>query len=60
MIDDLSFLMSAPIPQMETNLKKTWQTNWQGLAKNEKNALKITKSITEMRNTVKARLKTIS
>ena len=60
MIDDLSFLMPAPIPQMATNLKTTWQTNWQGLGKDEMSALKITESITEMRNTVKARLKMIN
>lgn len=60
MIDDLSFLMPGPIPQMATKLKSTWQTNWQGLGKDEMSALKITESITEMRNTVKARLKMIS
>lgn len=60
MIDDLSFLMPAPIPGMATNLKETWQTNWQGLGNDEASALKITESITDMRKSVKARLKTIN
>lgn len=60
MIDDLSFLMPAPIPGMATSLKETWQTNWQGLGNDEASALKITESITDMRKSVKARLKTIN
>lgn len=60
MIDDLSFLMPAPIPGIATRLKETWQANWQGLGNDEASALKITESITDMRKTVKARLKTIS
>ena len=60
MIDDLSFLMPAPILGMATNLKETWQTNWQGLGNDEASALKITESITDMRKSVKARLKTIN
>ena len=60
MIDDLSFLMPAPIPRMATSLKETWQANWQGLGKDEASALKITESITNMRKIVKARLNTIS
>lgn len=60
MIEDLSFLMPAPIAGMATSLKETWQANWQELGKEEASALKITESISEMRESVKARLKTIS
>lgn len=60
MIDDLSFLMPAPIAQMATSLKEIWKDNWQGLGKDETSALKITESITDMRKTVKARLKIIN
>ena len=59
MVEDLSFLMPEPLPTMAANLKKTWQTNWEGLGENQDNAVKITKAITEMRETVKAELKTI-
>ena len=59
MIDDLSFLMPAPIPAMATSLKETWQANWQGLGKDEASAVIITETITAMRETVKSQLKTI-
>ena len=59
MVEDLSFLMPEPLPKMAVNLKKVWQANWEGLGKNQDNAVKITKAITEMRETVKAELKTI-
>jgi len=59
MVEDLSFLMPEPLPEMATNLKKIWQTNWEGLGESQDNAVKITKAITEMRETVKAELKTI-
>ncbi len=59
MIEDLSFLMPEPLPAMATNLKQTWQTNWEGLGKDQTSAVKITEAINTMRETVKGQLKTI-
>ena len=59
MIEDLSFLMTAPLPSMATNLKQTWQANWEGLGKDQTSVVEITESISTMRETVKAQLKTI-
>ena len=59
MVEDLSFLMPEPLPEMATNLKQVWQTNWEGLGKDQTSAVKITEEITTMRKTVKAQLKTI-
>jgi hypothetical protein len=59
MVEDLSFLMPEPLPEMATNLKQTWQTNWEGLGKNQASAVKITEAISTMRETVKGQLKTI-
>jgi len=59
MVEDLSFLMPEPLPEMARNLKKIWQANWEGLGKDQKSAMKITEAITTMREAVKARLKTI-
>jgi len=59
MIDDLSFLMPAPLPDEAAKLKKVWQENWEGLGADDSSAVKITETISSMRKTVKARLKTI-
>lgn len=59
MIEDLSFLMTTPLPSMATNLKQTWQANWEGLGKDQTSVVEITESITTMRETVKLKLKTI-
>ncbi|MFW2440789.1 MAG: hypothetical protein ACN4GR_15645 [Arenicellales bacterium] len=59
MVEDLSFLMPEPLPEMAEDLKKVWQENWEGLAKDQKSAAKITEAISTMRETVKAQLKTI-
>jgi len=59
MVEDLSFLMSDPLPEMATNLKNIWQENWEGLGKNQTSAVMITEEISAMREAVKARLKTI-
>lgn len=59
MIDDLSFLMPAPLPDEAEKLKKVWQENWEGLGTDDSSAVIITETITSMRKTVKARLKTI-
>ncbi|MEA1888525.1 MAG: hypothetical protein U9N50_01915 [Pseudomonadota bacterium] len=59
MVEDLSFLMPEPLPEMARTLKKTWQVNWEGLGKDQKSAMKITEAITTMRETAKSQLKTI-
>ena len=59
MIEDLSFLMSDPLPSMAINVKQSWQANWEGLGKNQTSAVKITDAIATMRKTVKTQLKTI-
>ena len=59
MVEDLSFLMPEPLPEMAINLKQTWQTNWEGLGKNQASAVKITEAISTMREAVKGQLKTI-
>ena len=59
MIDDLSFLMPDPLPGEAVKLKNIWQENWEGLGTDDSSAVKITETITAMRETVKSQLKTI-
>ena len=59
MIDDLSFLMPAPLPDEAVQLKKVWQQNWEGLGTDDSSAVTISETITAMRETVKSQLKTI-
>ena len=59
MIDDLSFLMPAPLPDEAVQLKNVWQQNWEGLGTDDSSAVIITETITAMRETVKSQLKTI-
>ena len=59
MIDDLSFLMPAPLPDEAAKLKKVWQQNWEGLGTDDSSAVTLTETITAMRETVKSQLKTI-
>jgi hypothetical protein len=59
MVEDLSFLMPEPLPDMAINLKQVWQANWEGLASNQKSEAKITEAISNMREMVKKQLKTI-
>ncbi len=60
MIEDLSFLMPSPIPEMSSELKQVWSDNWQKLGKNQSSVRQITLAISTMRQTVKSRLKTIN
>jgi hypothetical protein len=59
MVEDLSFLMPEPLPDMAKNLKQVWQANWEGLASNQESEAKITEAISNMREMVKKQLKTI-
>jgi len=60
MIEDLSFLMPAPFPEMAADLKQVWSDNWQNLGKDKNSVKQITNAINAMRKTVKAQLKTIN
>ncbi|MCK5360112.1 MAG: hypothetical protein KAJ95_05765 [Gammaproteobacteria bacterium] len=59
MVEDLSFLMPEPLPEMATDLKAVWQKNWEAMNRDKASAMKITESISSMRAEVKAQLKTI-
>lgn len=59
MVEDLSFLMPEPLPEMAKNLKQVWQANWEYLGNNQKSEANITEAISIMRKTVKKQLKTI-
>jgi len=60
MIEDLSFLMPVPIPEMASDLKQVWSKNWQKLGKDQNSVKHITNAINAMRKTVKSQLKTIN
>ena len=59
MVEDLSFLMPVPFPEMAIDLKQTWSENWQKLGKDPNSVKRITDVIHSMRETVKSHLKTI-
>lgn len=59
MVEDLSFLMPEPMPEMAKDLKEVWQKNWESLGKKQSSATKISEEISSMRKTVKAQLKMI-
>ncbi len=60
LIDDLSFLMPSPTPEISAALKQAWTNNWQKLGNDPESVKNITTAIHAMRSAVKAQLKTIN
>jgi len=56
LIEDLSAVLPAPLPEKSIHLKQTWSTHWEGLGDENVHAEQITTAIQSMRNEVRDQL----
>lgn len=60
LIEDLSAVLPAPLPEKSIHLKQAWAENWQGLGNDDKSVETITSAIRAMREEVRRQLAELS